>query len=103
MATKEPINDPMLDPITGEFRVIAPGHTFKSVTEKLSGIVLTSQTPLGWFGGFLLAGGGATLLLSLSPGFSCAAPGSGESRSRWPGASPSSTLCGGSVSATPER
>ncbi|MGC1297472.1 MAG: NrfD/PsrC family molybdoenzyme membrane anchor subunit [Alloacidobacterium sp.] len=63
MATKEPINDPMLDPITGEFRVIAPGHTFKSVTEKLSGIVLTSQTPLGWFGGFLLAGGGATLLL----------------------------------------
>ena len=53
----------MLDPITGEDRVIAPGHTFKSVTEKVSRIVLTSHTPLGWFGGFLLAGGGATLLL----------------------------------------
>ena len=53
----------MLDPITGEDRVIAPGHTFKSVTEKISRIVLTSHTPLGWFGGFLLAGGGATLLL----------------------------------------
>jgi Ni/Fe-hydrogenase subunit HybB-like protein len=63
MATKEPINDPMLDPITGEIRVIAPGHTFKSVTEKISRIVLTSHTPLGWFGGFMLAGGAATLLL----------------------------------------
>ena len=59
MATKEPISDPMLDPITGEIRVIAPGHTFKSVTEKLSRIVLTSHTPLGWFGGLMLAGGGA--------------------------------------------
>ena len=64
MATKnQPINDPMLDPITGEDRVIAPGHTFKSVTEKVSRIVLTSHTPLGWFGGFLLASGAATLLL----------------------------------------
>jgi Ni/Fe-hydrogenase subunit HybB-like protein len=63
MATKEPINDPMLDPITGEVRVIGPGHTFKSVTEKISRIVLTSHTPLGWFGGFMLAGGVATLLL----------------------------------------
>jgi Ni/Fe-hydrogenase subunit HybB-like protein len=63
MATKEPINDPMLDPVTGEIRVIAPGHTFKSITEKISRIVLTSHTPLGWYAGFLLAGGAATLLL----------------------------------------
>ncbi len=42
----------MLDPITGELRVLAPGHTFKSVTEKIAGIVLTSHTPLGWFAGF---------------------------------------------------
>jgi Ni/Fe-hydrogenase subunit HybB-like protein len=64
MATKDtPVNDPMLDPITGELRVIAPGHTFKSVTEKISRIVLTPHTPLGWYGGLFLAGGGATLLL----------------------------------------
>ncbi len=62
MATKEPINDPMLDPITGEVRVLAPGHTFKSVTEKISRIVLTSHTPLGWFGGILLASSIATLV-----------------------------------------
>ncbi len=64
MATKDtPVSDPMLDPVTGEVRVIAPGHTFKSVTEKISRIVLTSHTPIGWFGGLLLAGGIATLLL----------------------------------------
>ena len=37
--------------------VIAPGHTFKSVTEEISRIVLTPHTPLGWFAGFVLAGG----------------------------------------------
>ncbi len=58
MATKDaPVNNPMVDPVTGEYRVIAPGHTFKSVTEKVSRIVLTSHTPLGWWFGFLLAGG----------------------------------------------
>jgi Ni/Fe-hydrogenase subunit HybB-like protein len=64
MATKEPpVNDPMLDPITGEVRVLAPGHTFKSVTEKISRIVLTPHTPIGWFAGFLLASSVATLVL----------------------------------------
>jgi Ni/Fe-hydrogenase subunit HybB-like protein len=64
MATKDvKVNDPMLDPITGERRVLAPGHTFKSVTEKISRIVLTSHTPLGWFGGFLLASSVATLVV----------------------------------------
>ena len=64
MATKDvKVNDPMLDPITGERRVLAPGHTFKSVTEKISRIVLTSHTPLGWFGGFLLASSVATLVM----------------------------------------
>ena len=60
----------MLDPITGEVRVIAPGQTFKSVTEKISRIVLTPHTPLGWFLGFLVAGGGVMLLLLPSPGCS---------------------------------
>jgi molybdopterin-containing oxidoreductase family membrane subunit len=64
MATKDaPVNNPMLDPVTGEQRVIAPGHSFKSVTEKISRIVLTPHTPLGWFAGFALAGGVATMLL----------------------------------------
>src|SRR5271163_4699829 len=64
MATKDvKVKDPMLDPITGERSVLAPGHTFKSVTEKISRIVLTSHTPLGWFGGFLVASSVATLVL----------------------------------------
>ncbi|HZS08773.1 MAG TPA: NrfD/PsrC family molybdoenzyme membrane anchor subunit [Blastocatellia bacterium] len=35
--------------------VIAPGHTFASVTDKISAIVLTRRTPLGWFIGAGLA------------------------------------------------
>jgi Ni/Fe-hydrogenase subunit HybB-like protein len=64
MATKDaPVNNPMIDPVTEEYRVIAPGHTFKSVTEEVSRIVLTSHTPLGWFFGFVLAGGFVGMLL----------------------------------------
>ena len=48
MATKDaPVNNPMLDPVTGEYRVIAPGHTFKSVTEEVSRIVLTQPHAAG--------------------------------------------------------
>src|SRR5271156_3986631 len=61
MATKgpmqDPIVDPMIDPRTGEYAVIAPGHNFKSVTQKIAGIVLTSNTPLGWFFGLIVAAG----------------------------------------------
>jgi Ni/Fe-hydrogenase subunit HybB-like protein len=64
MATKDvKVKDPMLDPITGEVRVLAPGHSFRSVTEKISRIVLTSHTPLGWFGGIMLASSVATLVM----------------------------------------
>ena len=35
--------------------VIAPGHTFGSVTDKITGIVLTHRTPIGWFLGFAVA------------------------------------------------
>jgi Ni/Fe-hydrogenase subunit HybB-like protein len=64
MATKgAPVNDPMIDPITGEYVVVAPGHTFKSVTETISRIVLTPHTPLGWYAGIAMAGGLATVLL----------------------------------------
>ncbi len=64
MATREvKTNDPGIDPATGEFRVVALGETFKSVTEKISRIVLTPHTPLGWLALFGIAGGGATMLL----------------------------------------
>jgi molybdopterin-containing oxidoreductase family membrane subunit len=52
-----------VDPATGEYRVIEPGQTFKSVTDKITRIVLTPHTPLGWFAIFTIAGGGATVLL----------------------------------------
>ncbi|MBI4888203.1 MAG: polysulfide reductase NrfD [Acidobacteria bacterium] len=35
--------------------VIAPGHTFESVTERISAIILTKRTPIGWFVGFGIA------------------------------------------------
>ncbi len=39
----------------GEPPVIAPGHTFGSITDKISAIVLTSRVSLGWLGGFGIA------------------------------------------------
>jgi len=35
--------------------VIEPGHTFASITDKISTIVLTRRTPRGWFLGFAIA------------------------------------------------
>src|ERR1700761_9375505 len=61
MATQGPIHDPesavdpMIDPRTGEYAVIAPGHNFRSVTQKIAGIVLTANTPWAWIGGLFLA------------------------------------------------
>src|ERR1700694_3632739 len=51
---------PIEDPNTavagrGPPPVIAPGYTFGSVTDKISSIVLTRKTPMGWWVGFLLA------------------------------------------------
>ncbi|MGP8252674.1 MAG: hydrogenase, partial [Terracidiphilus sp.] len=64
MATSElKTKDPGIDPATGEFRVVRVGENFRSITEKISSIVLTPHTPLGWFALFSLAGGGATMLL----------------------------------------
>src|SRR5437868_6416056 len=39
-------------PLSGTPPVIAPGHTFGSVTDKISAIVLTRKTPIGWYLGF---------------------------------------------------
>jgi len=35
--------------------IMRPGHTFGSVTDKISSIVLTQKTPKGWYLGFALA------------------------------------------------
>jgi Ni/Fe-hydrogenase subunit HybB-like protein len=47
------------DPITTEQEVatpvLAPGHTFTSVTDKISAIVLTQRTKRGWWIGLLIA------------------------------------------------
>ena len=46
--------DPKVVPSTDVVRspVIEPGHTFATVTDKISSIVLTHRTPKGWFWGF---------------------------------------------------
>jgi molybdopterin-containing oxidoreductase family membrane subunit len=50
----------------GDFRapvpVINPGHSYRSVTDKLTNMVLTTHTPLAWFG---IMGFGFTLLTGL--------------------------------------
>jgi molybdopterin-containing oxidoreductase family membrane subunit len=43
--------------------VIAPGHTFASITDKITSIVLAKKTPLGWYLGFLFVAQFAALLL----------------------------------------
>ncbi len=63
MATSKVNLKDTVDPATGEYRVIAPGETFRSVTEKITRIVLTPHTPLGWFAYFAVAGAGATMLM----------------------------------------
>jgi Ni/Fe-hydrogenase subunit HybB-like protein len=62
MATK-PTVDPMIDPKTGEYAVIAPGQSFLSVTEKIGGVVLTKDTHIAWFSGIMFAASVASLVL----------------------------------------
>src|SRR3954463_2211748 len=44
------LREPVTRPV-----VLSPGQTFASVTEKISGLVLTHRTPLTWFGVFYIA------------------------------------------------
>src|SRR4051812_367025 len=44
--------------------VIGPGHTYGSVTDKISAIVLTRRTPRGWLIGFGIASIGVVILLA---------------------------------------
>ena len=43
--------------------VIQPGHTFESVTEKISAVVLTRPTSKGWYLGFAISFAGVMMLL----------------------------------------
>src|SRR5947209_1747084 len=60
---KDPEYKRWVDPATGEYRVIEPGQTFKSVTDKITRIVLTPHTPMGWFGMFTFFGSVAVMLM----------------------------------------
>src|SRR5687767_11204136 len=59
MAAQEHPHDRVAGISEGALRVappvIAPGHTFESVTDKISSVVLTRRTPIGWFLGFAIA------------------------------------------------
>ena len=44
-------------------QLIGPGHSFRSITDKISGIVLTKATPKSWFAGFVLGFGLLILFL----------------------------------------
>ncbi|MGD8896470.1 MAG: polysulfide reductase NrfD [Acidobacteriota bacterium] len=46
-----------------EPKIIGPGHTFATVTDKIASLVLQKKTPLGWFVGFAVAFGLLQLLL----------------------------------------
>ncbi len=51
-ASQQPLDSPHLPRLVP---VLGPGHSYMTVTEKISDIVLTRPTTLGWFAGFSLA------------------------------------------------
>ena len=56
-------DNPLRDPATGEYRVLAPGFSFKAVTAIIADITLAPTTSLGWFAFFGIGGAVATFLL----------------------------------------
>jgi Ni/Fe-hydrogenase subunit HybB-like protein len=59
---ESPTGRPPSTAAPGDTPVIAPGHTFATITDKISAIVLTRRTPAGWFVGFAI---GVSFLLFL--------------------------------------
>lgn len=45
-----------------QFPIIGPGHTFATITDKISALTLKRRTPLGWYLGFAFFFGVAQLL-----------------------------------------
>src|SRR4051812_41395938 len=83
--------------------VIEPGHSFGSVTDKITSIVLRRGAPLWWLGGIAITFGMLQLLLLSCTLLFAKGVGVWESTSPSAGASPSSISFGGSVSAMPAR
>src|SRR3979409_707119 len=52
MNTPPPTNPAAGEPVAP---ILEPGHTYGSVTDKISAIVLTRPTSLGWFIGFAIS------------------------------------------------
>src|SRR4030088_2810711 len=52
MSTRPPYNTADVEPVAP---ILEPGHTYASVTDKISAIVLTRPTSLGWVAGFTIA------------------------------------------------
>jgi molybdopterin-containing oxidoreductase family membrane subunit len=72
MATKDTTPVHEIRPVTQELPIparfmptptIEPGHSFATITDHISTIVLRKKTPLGWLIGFMIALGGLTLLM----------------------------------------
>ena len=85
--------------------VIAPGHTFGTVTDKISAIVLTRRTPIGWWLGFADRRSRSPMLLLVSLAY-LLVEGHRHLGHQHPGRlglRRSSTSSGGSASATPAR
>jgi molybdopterin-containing oxidoreductase family membrane subunit len=83
--------------------VIEPGHTFTTINDKISAIVLTRRQPIAWF---ITLGIGFLLVqaLAVSVGYLLfKGIGIWATTCRSAGPSTSSTSCGGSASATPAR
>ena len=55
MAVNEQIAE--MERLEGRAPVVEAGHNFSSLTDKISSLVLTTHTPLGWFLGVALSGG----------------------------------------------
>jgi Ni/Fe-hydrogenase subunit HybB-like protein len=72
MAPQDPVPVHEVRPTTQELKIparfiptptIEPGHSFATITDHISSIVLRRKTPLGWLIGFLISLGGVTLLM----------------------------------------
>ncbi|HMK30025.1 MAG TPA: NrfD/PsrC family molybdoenzyme membrane anchor subunit, partial [Terriglobales bacterium] len=59
---------PNIDEMSSRPPVIAPGYTFGTITDKISAIVLTRETPLGWFAAVGLTGM-LTLMMTYAIGY----------------------------------
>ncbi len=83
--------------------VIEPGHSFASVTDDISSIVLKRPITLGWVAGFFVAFMILQVLLFAVTTSLPRASGSGASTFRLAGDLPSSISSGGLVLAMPVR